>query len=138
MLVEKLEIDGFRGIQSLRLALDPKLTVLVGENGVGKTSILDAIAILLDNYVARWLRGSAQSAERLRDADIKIGCHTARISISVKSSDGLQGAWTVRRQDRIGKLREPTASDFLSLNAMIRSQITSDIEHVGAAPLMIY
>jgi len=138
MLVEKLEIEGFRGIDSLKLSLDPKLTVLVGENGVGKTSILDALAILLDNYVARWVRASPQSAERLRDTDIKIGCHTARISVGVKTRDGLLGQWTVRRQDRIGKQKSPATSEFIGLNALIRSQITSEVDYMAAAPLMIY
>lgn len=138
MLVERLEIEGFRGIESLKLSLDPKLTVIVGENGVGKTSILDALAILLDNYVARWLRSSPQSAERLRDSDIKIGCNTARIAIGVRSQDGLSGEWTLRRQDRIGKLRAPASSEFLGLNALIRSQIVGEGDYISVSPLMIY
>lgn len=71
MKVRSLEVEGFRGFaHPLRIDFDERLTVLVGENGRGKTSLLDALAILLDQYLARLLRGSARSARHLTDADV--------------------------------------------------------------------
>ncbi|EMI5491989.1 DUF2813 domain-containing protein [Providencia stuartii] len=53
MYLERVEIYGFRGINRLSLALN-KNTVLVGENSWGKSSLLDALTILLspeqENY----------------------------------------------------------------------------------------
>ena len=40
-----LEIKGFRCINSLRIAPLRRVTLLVGENGVGKTTVLDALRI---------------------------------------------------------------------------------------------
>jgi predicted ATP-binding protein involved in virulence len=71
MKVRSLDVEGFRGFaHPLHIDFDERLTVLVGENGRGKTSLLDALAILLDQYLARLLRGSARSARKIALADI--------------------------------------------------------------------
>jgi predicted ATP-binding protein involved in virulence len=46
-----VELQNFRGVEELKLEFDPKLTVLIGENGSGKTTILDALASLLQVFV---------------------------------------------------------------------------------------
>ncbi|WP_409308982.1 ATP-dependent endonuclease [Pectobacterium sp. B1J-3] len=46
MYLENIEILGFRGINRLSLALDEN-TVLIGENAWGKSSLLDALSLLL-------------------------------------------------------------------------------------------
>ena len=45
MKLERVEIENYRAIEELVLLLDPGLTVLHGENGHGKTSVLSAIAV---------------------------------------------------------------------------------------------
>ncbi|MEC5318583.1 ATP-dependent endonuclease [Brenneria populi subsp. brevivirga] len=46
MYLERVEILGFRGINRLSLTLDDS-TVLIGENAWGKSSLLDALSLLL-------------------------------------------------------------------------------------------
>lgn len=41
--LQRLELENFRGFEKLELDFEPDLTVLVGANGSGKTSILEAI-----------------------------------------------------------------------------------------------
>jgi recombinational DNA repair ATPase RecF len=72
MRVKTLRLVTFRGIQELDLHFEPRLTVLAGENGSGKTTVLDALAILLSHYVAR-VGGSAGRARKLAEADLRIG-----------------------------------------------------------------
>ena len=45
-----LHISGFRGIDNLDIPRLGRVTLLVGKNGVGKTTVLDAIRV----YAARW------------------------------------------------------------------------------------
>ena len=45
MVLERLQLTNFRGFESLDLRFEPDLTVLVGVNGCGKTSVLDALLI---------------------------------------------------------------------------------------------
>ncbi len=47
MRLTKLHIKNFRGIEDLEVNLIDRFTVIVGENGAGKTSILDAVANLI-------------------------------------------------------------------------------------------
>ena len=45
MKLKSVEIENYRAIEKLELQLDPSLTVLHGDNGYGKTSVLSAIAV---------------------------------------------------------------------------------------------
>ena len=47
MHVRWIELVGFRGYTSLTFAPEPGLNVLVGKNGQGKTSLLEALHVLL-------------------------------------------------------------------------------------------
>lgn len=51
MKIESLKIENVGGISSLSLdSFDPNLNIICGENGIGKTNILDSIASLFSNY----------------------------------------------------------------------------------------
>ncbi len=52
--LESIKIEHFRGILKLELPIDDPLTVIVGNNGIGKTSILDAIAYCLVGLRGLW------------------------------------------------------------------------------------
>lgn len=49
--VERLELENFRGFEFLDLDLEPETTVLIGENGAGKTAVLGGLAIMLATVV---------------------------------------------------------------------------------------
>ncbi len=56
MRVKALELENFRGFESLQLDLDRPVTVLVGVNGSGKSSILKALGATLHFTVTRGKR----------------------------------------------------------------------------------
>ena len=51
LLLEKIELHNFRCFDSCELSLHERLTVLVAENGRGKTALLDAIGVALGAVV---------------------------------------------------------------------------------------
>jgi predicted ATP-binding protein involved in virulence len=53
MKLNHITIENFRAISKLELPLEPQLTLLVGNNAAGKTTILDAIAVGLGAVLAR-------------------------------------------------------------------------------------
>ncbi|MDP1826611.1 MAG: AAA family ATPase [Archangium sp.] len=59
--IDRLTLRNFRCFKTCNLALHPQLTVLVAENGRGKTAILDALGIALGPFVDA-VSGIPQSA----------------------------------------------------------------------------
>ncbi|MGD0832705.1 MAG: AAA family ATPase, partial [Terracidiphilus sp.] len=53
MRIDRLKIQNFNGFGSCEIQFDPHFNLLVGDNGSGKTSVLDALTILLES----WVRG---------------------------------------------------------------------------------
>jgi len=64
MRVKQLKMQSFRGIGDLTLDFDEEPTVLVGINGVGKSSILDCLAILLSHMISKILCFSESKSRR--------------------------------------------------------------------------
>ena len=81
MKLSKVEITYFRCFESLPIDLQPDINVIVGANGAGKSSILDAIAIALyELIVAIGAGGKRQRAAQgaaLEPTDISIDPSTA-------------------------------------------------------------
>lgn len=49
ILINKVRISGFRGISNLEISL-PRVTVLIGKNNAGKTSVIKAMQLALGDY----------------------------------------------------------------------------------------
>lgn len=79
MLVRTLQLRDFRGYTELDLELGDGLTVLLGDNGQGKTNLLEAIG-----FVAGL--GSFRGAPD--DAMVRSGCEVAIIRCGLEASDG--------------------------------------------------
>lgn len=89
MRLERLYLQGFRCISELTLDLAPGVNVLLGANGAGKTSILEA-AFLLSH--GRSFRSGA------RDALLQRGAAGLSIFSSVRHADGLVHRLGLRRE----------------------------------------
>lgn len=68
MKLKQLHIYNFRCFQELSITFEDKLTVIVAENGAGKTAILDAIALGFGRYLTKLpgVTGRATKATDLR------------------------------------------------------------------------
>lgn len=81
--VLRLELTDFRAVDQLMLGLSlpNQTTVLIGINGSSKTTLLDAIALLLSHLEAR-IRKSPRRARAFTDDDIMNGRDAAALSIT--------------------------------------------------------
>ena len=134
MKIQRLKIDNFRGIQSLDLELTSPVTVIVGENGAGKSSILDALATLFSWYIAR-IRSQKGSGQHFRQIDIRQGDHFARALVEVSMEDGETTQWSLAtiRQG----WRETIQSNLKDLNSWITRKFEqSQTSHAEPEPAM--
>lgn len=81
MKVEQLTLSNYRGAHSLSLAFDKKLNVFFGVNGAGKSTVLDAIAIMLSWTVSR-IRHAGASGRPIAEIDISNGAPLATIQLA--------------------------------------------------------
>ncbi|MCP4676953.1 MAG: AAA family ATPase [Deltaproteobacteria bacterium] len=77
MRLEKLKLHNFRGFENFELDFHPEVTVLVGINGSGKTSILDAVA-----DVFKPIFGSGFDGGFIGPTDCRQGKNTAGIQVA--------------------------------------------------------
>lgn len=63
MIVEKLTLKNFRGIEEIELDFDERVNVVFGANGAGKSTILDALAISL-SWAANRIKHSSSSGNQ--------------------------------------------------------------------------
>lgn len=132
MKIKRLKTDNFRGIHSLDLELTSPVTVLVGENGAGKSSILDALATLFSWYVAR-IRSSKGSGQHFRQVDIRQGGRSARAWMEVAMEDGETIQWSLATL-RQGWRDDAMPSDRKALNGWITRQFEQIQTAHGAEP----
>ncbi|MBY8946002.1 AAA family ATPase [Pseudomonas sp. SH10-3B] len=144
MQIKRFTLVNFRGIEHMELDFEGKKTVaLVGVNGVGKSSILDALAIMLSKLTARISAESSRSRAISKD-DIKVGADFARLDVSATLYNEDVG-WAVSLNRKGGTHSKDRASDLARLNkvAFAISEHVFDYENLlrGSTielPLAVY
>lgn len=58
MYIEKVAIKNFKAVDDMEIEFRPGVNLLIGDNGVGKTSILEAITVGLGGFLSRYFRCS--------------------------------------------------------------------------------
>ena len=99
MKIQTLTLQNFRGIENVSLPLQSGLTVIAAVNGGGKTTTLDALAMLLSWLTARTKRDSG-NGRQIADADIKSGTKYSELVLQTSF-----GEWSIAKL-RKGKNKE--------------------------------
>jgi predicted ATP-binding protein involved in virulence len=112
MQVRRLHLQNFRAVKFAGIEFDPSLTVIVGRNGMGKSSILDALAQLLIPLAKMWptaTRGAYLQAPEIPDSDIRVDATEAitDIEFSVRGIPQ-ELVFGARRPPRDPNTYEPT------------------------------
>jgi predicted ATP-binding protein involved in virulence len=152
MKVKRLKINSFRGIGDLTLDFEEsQLSVLIGVNGVGKSSILDCLAILLSQFTGR-IQESLDSMRSLSEQDISNGCKETQNEITISLDDTKEIIWSLgkTREDNvptksIGEIRLEAIKSLLSDTGEQRLQslskrntdLTKALQAVSAALQLI-
>lgn len=124
-----LTLENFRGIKELQLPFEPGLTVIAAVNGGGKTTVIDALAMLLSWLSARTKRDSGKGG-LIKEVEINNDRKHAQLSLQTSS-----GEWS------IGKTRKGTdfvvISNLLALANIVR-QLRGQLETENSLPVFAF
>jgi predicted ATP-binding protein involved in virulence len=121
MKVKKVSLTYYRGAQDLSMELNPQLNVFVGVNGSGKSTVLDAVAIMLSWAVSRINRAGA-SGRPIVESDITNGKSTSSIELSCEA-EGRTIEW------KLSKVRKGHAASEGKSNLQELNEYTKDIQN---------
>ncbi len=128
MKVRSIKLTDFRGLQHLAVDFTQQTTAFVGVNGVGKSTVLDAVAIALSQLTWR-INGQPLRARPIAHDDIRQGADFARIEIGAEVR-GQPVSWAIVTNRRKGNYAEPERkSDLEALNAAVKA-LDAEWEHV--------
>ena len=129
MKIRTLTLENFRGIKELQLPFEPGLTVIAAVNGGGKTTVIEALAMLLSWLTARTKRDSGKGG-RIKEVEINNDRKHAQLSLQTSS-----GEWS------IGKTRKGTdyvvISNLLALANIVR-QLRGQLETENSLPVFAF
>ncbi|RZN37370.1 MAG: ATPase [Methanosarcinales archaeon] len=137
MKVTKLNLANYRDARALSIELNPKLNVFVGMNGSGKSTVLDAIAIMLSWAVNRII-SAGTSGKAIVENDMTNGKSTSSIQLSCEA-EGRTIEWKLFKVRR-GHAASEGKSKLQELNYYakeIQSKISETSEKVNL-PLFVY
>ena len=131
MIITNLGLANVRGIEAAEFSFQPGLNLIIGENGAGKTTALDALAICLEAVTRKinGVRGSSGRRDNFTAEDINVlaGALDVRLRFTL---DGEQYGYTYH-QRRASVVNQPGESSTLqeqTYDASLSSEFT------GATP----
>ncbi|MEG4484063.1 AAA family ATPase [Microcoleus sp. D2_18a_B4] len=137
MKVKRLKMNSFRGISDLTLEFDTdEPTVFIGINGVGKSSILECLAILL-SWLTKRIQTPNSNGRSFNEDDIKKGCKETHNEITISINDWSEVVWSLTK---VSKGRSKDTSSNLGELKRVVDRIHSQLEanSYAALPLAVY
>lgn len=106
MHLNEVQLKNFRNKAKLNVELGPRLTLLVGENGTGKTAVLDGIAIALGEISSHLPKISGITFNKQGDIHQQNNQLAAYARVSVSTPSRLEWDRTLRRDQSQKTLAE--------------------------------
>lgn len=133
MIIKHLVIENFRAIEYLELDCSNSVNVFIGDNGAGKSTVLDAINILYSWLVAR-LGSTKGKGKSIHKDDIRFGAQYCFMSVMVEH-DGIHASWSLYKSKQASHPEPQKQTDLEQLNRFVE-QIQSSFEK--EKPLLSY
>lgn len=149
--LRKLELTNFRAFEKLEVSFNKRLTVFIGINGSGKTTVLDGAASLLQFLIDTIKRQAVSKKDLLDEKDIRNGTkeavNTIVVSFEKKSStkeetEPIELSWygsLTRGDDSFEQdtiTEENAFTDFNTLSLAINRQLKR--EEPTSIPILVY
>jgi predicted ATP-binding protein involved in virulence len=103
--IKQIDVTDFRCKSAASLQLGSRLTVLMGENGAGKTTFMDAISIALGTVISYLPKAEGRGFKERGEIRQIAGKELPYARISVETVDGI--AWDCIKRARSTKGKNP-------------------------------
>ncbi|MEH6710701.1 MAG: AAA family ATPase [Paraglaciecola polaris] len=118
MFIERLKLKNFKGINEIDLEFDRNVNLIVGVNGVGKSSVLDALRILLTSLTSR-IEGVHQKTRRFNNDYIKNEKDVLEAVICLRLPNKKIADWSITRYRKGSTSEIEQSSNHESLNDFV-------------------
>jgi predicted ATP-binding protein involved in virulence len=145
MYLKSLALKNYRGYESLNVEFDPEYSVLVGINGSGKSSILDAAATALGSYISGF-DGIPSNGITKDDAHRKMYELGSRIESeeqypveihAVCDIDGRELRWSRSLHGKEGRTHIRAAKEIMEYSSELQQKVR-DGDREAVLPLIAY
>ncbi len=135
MRIKTLTLENFRGISDLKIDFHDNMNILVGVNGSGKSSILDALSILLSQFT-NTIHPKNRFKHGLQENDITNKVPSAELNVCIYYANQSY-EWATRRDRKKRKIRRTL---FNSNKHLLIEEIHKEMELSDqfSLPLTIY
>lgn len=138
MKINKLILKNYRRFADLEIIFDKNTTVFIGNNGAGKTAILDALVLNLSWLIARINREKG-TGHGIDDNDILNGESSACVELDVQNDESIY-RWTIAKTHKghaKSKGFESLLVEVTKLAEIFRQRLTDNSEK-APLPLIVY
>lgn len=130
--LKSVRINGLLGTHDVHWQLDPKVNILGGRNGSGKSTILHALAILL--------QGAPQNTATTEEIQIHCQALFKSIYAELQSGECIEGMREVKPKDKLGNDSKDSGGETISLTVgckmdkdAVSSQFAKHIIYINSA-----
>lgn len=107
--IKKLSLEGFRGFKKSELLFpDSNILLLIGNNGKGKSSILDSIALLLSDFVKHITDENGKDNIIIQKTDIN---NSVQKTIIEGTFEAINEIFSIRLSSQLEFLKDITSKD---------------------------
>ncbi|KTF18153.1 AAA family ATPase [Pseudoalteromonas sp. H105] len=127
IFLKDLHLVNFRQFKNLKINFESDLTVIIGPNGSGKTSILDALTKTISFINARFLR-QGRSGKPLTRSDVRVNCNScAEVITSLELGPNTHYSCNlVRPSDGISSPKSSQLDSYHEFSSLYR--VTNDVQ----------
>ncbi len=146
--LSELLIQNFRCISAGKITFNKKVTVLVADNGIGKTTVLDATSLVLAQFVDEVT--NAKQSSGLMQADVRLASidgalqspRTPTVLVASGDLNGRSVEWTTRREqfDQTPRRSPKDVAGLVAVTNEIKAALSNlgDSERGIVLPIVAY
>lgn len=147
MRINEIEITNFKSFEKKRLPFNSSFSLIIGDNGTGKTSVLEALSIGLGGYLAGidGITNRNIQMDEVRTASIKQGDATVTTEPQFPCSIRCEGiihdrhfTWERSVHKKEGRTNRTKAKDVIQHATQVQQEITQSQNQDIILPIISY